>query len=161
MTPTTIPTEPAHVDELIANAAQADRKEVEVLFAGGMPFDQGVRFSIDTAHEAWTVLNAEGEVMAIYGCSQSAEALDQGNPWMTSVEADRFTPAVIRELITTGRQKIAGWLERWTVLTNAMWPGNQAHVRFNQMMGFTQRTVEARTAGGGPIEVIVFELKRG
>lgn len=83
--------------------------------------------------EAWTAVDQDGAVVAMFGCRPADDVPGYAVPWMLAApEIEQHGRALLRE----GRARVAGWLERYERLVNGVHPDNVRTIRWLERIGF-------------------------
>jgi hypothetical protein len=123
--------EHADVDDLIANVAARDAREIVATF--GCEADEGIRRSVEMASQV--IAGCVGDTMlCLFGVHSTPLAPDIGAPWL--IGTDRI-PANRAAFLRTSRKMVGRWRAEFTDLANYVDARNGPAIMWLRWLGFT------------------------
>lgn len=147
---------PASFEDIeVLHHAIREQDRTEIWHSHGMTPEEGLRFSLERAVEAHSIINDEGKVIGMFGVGEYSPKI--GIPWLLASDE---LPRIAKEFIPQSRQWIERIHEDYDLLFNFVYAENKTSIRWLKWLGFSFiRRIDG--FGVNPAPFIEFARMRG
>lgn len=122
-----------HIDELIRNVRDMDRREMWAL--ARLKPEDAIPASVErSASASRAVVNDDGDLLCIFGICPTAILGNAGAPWMIGTD---LLQEYRRDLVVRSRAFVRYSLRSFDKLSNVVWAENTVSIRYLKAIGFT------------------------
>lgn len=109
-----------------------EQDKIEIFHSHGMTPAEGLKFSLERAQEANSIVSDDGKIIGMFGVGEFTPNI--GIPWLLGTDE---LPKIAREFIPESR----AWIDRvhahYDVLFNFVYAGNTTSIRWLKWLGFS------------------------
>ncbi len=121
------------IEELVHNIRSVDKREIQVMCQADHEY--AIRFSVEASQDRCLSVrdSDDGDLICIFGVSSLTVLGLVGAPWLIG------TPKMnthARDLMEVSRVYLQCMLDEFDMLTNIVWAGNKASIRYLKKLGF-------------------------